>query len=422
MTENTKSTLEGLFKTVYGDKLVDLVCDETSLADEIPFVPANMQLGGYFKQPVLLTRSSGWTIAGSGGGAFALNASEPSITREASILGTAFMIRETIGYPEVSALLKNSGDARTKAFVSATSHLVEAMTTASKFVREISLLYGQASVGTWSSRTSGGGTGTQLMVLTTGTFIPAMWAGIENGYVDIYDSTGVTKRNAANAVQVTKVDVDTRTLTLVGNSTELDAITTGDLFYLRGCHANGMVGLTTIAANAGTLWGIAGATYSLFQGNSFAAGSAPLDFSKLMVALNKPINRGMRGQYLLYVSPKTWTDLNNDLSALRRYADKAGGKIEQGSSSIGYFSQAGYVEVKPHLYMMPSQALGYRKGSFKRIGTTDLTFSLPGSSQNFFTELADNAGYQMKAYWEQAPFTTEVKNCLLITGITNTGE
>jgi len=193
--------------------------------------------------------------------------------------------------------------------------------------------------------------------------------------------------------------VTTRTVTLVGNSAELDAITTGDLFYLRGCKANGMTGMVTIAANTGTLWTIPGASWSLFQGNTHAAGSAALTFSLVMKALNRPINRGMRGRYLLYVSPKSWTDTNNDLSALRRYADKAGGKVEQGNEFIGYYSQSGAIEIRPHLYMMPSIALGFPAGKVKRIGSTDLTFSLPGSSQNFFTELPDNAGYQLKAYW-----------------------
>ena len=422
MAEHTLTTMNGLFKEVYGDKLENLVPDEISLADEMPFRPAEQQPGGYFNQPVRLTRSHGWTIAGTGGGAYALNAAEPCITKNAQVVGTSFTIRESIGYDEVARLLKSKGDAQKRAFVAATSYLVESMAESARFVREIELLYGTSAIGTWSSRTSGGGTGTQVMVLTVGTFAPALWAGLENGYVDVYDSAGTTKRNAANTIKVTKVVVDTRSITLSGNSTELDAITTGDQFYLRGCRANGMIGMYAIASNSGTLWGVDGATYGLFQGNTYAAGSVALVFSSLMKALNKPVNRGMRGRFLMYVSPKTWTDLNNDLSALRRYADRAGGKVEQGSETIGYYSQSGAIEIRPHLYVMPSIALGFPSGSVKRIGPSDLTFSLPGTNENFFTELPDNAGYQLKAYWNQAPFTPEVKNCLLITGIVNSDD
>lgn len=422
MSEHSTTTMNGLFKEVYGDKLENLVPEEVSLADEMPFSRREAQPGNYFNQPVRLTRSHGWTIAGSAGGAYALNAAEPCITKNAQVQGTSFTIRETIGYDEVAKLLASKGDAQKRAFVSATSYLVESMSESARFVREIGLLYGTTPIGTWSSRTSGGGTGTQVMVLTVGTFAPALWAGLENGYVDVYDSTHATKRNANNTIQVTTVAVDTRSVTLVGNLTELDSITTGDQFYLRGMHANGMVGMYSIAANSGTLWGVAGGTYSLFQGNSFGNGAAPLVFSQVMKALNKPVNRGMRGKFLLYVSPKSWTDVNNDLASLRRYADKAGGKIEQGAEDISYFSQSGQIVIKPHLYVMPSIAIGFPSGRVKRIGPSDLTFSLPGSNENFFTELPDNAGYQLKAYWNQAPFTADVAKCLLITGITNSDD
>lgn len=420
MAEHTLSTMNGLFREVYGDKLENLVCDEVSLADEMPFVRRDQQPGNYFNQPVRLTRSHGWTMNGTTGGAYALNAAEPCITKNAQIQGASFTIRETIGYPEVAKLLQSKGEAQKRAFVAATSYLVESMAESARFVREVELLYGTSSIGTIDAKISGGGTGTQVASITVGTFAPALWAGLENGYIDCYN--GATKRNAANTIQVTAVSIDNRRVTLVGNSAELDACVAGDVFYLRGCKSNGMIGMYSIVANTGTLWGVPGGTYSMFQGNTHAAGSTNLVYSTLMKALNRPVNRGMRGKYVLYVSPKSWTDLNNDLAALRRYADKAGGSIEQGAENISYFTQSGQIVIRPHLYMMPSIAIGFPAGRVKRIGPTDLTFSLPGSSENFFTELPDNAGYQLKAYWEQAPFTPVVNHCLLISGITNSDD
>lgn len=422
MASNNLSTLEGLRKEVYGDDLEKLVPEISVLAKRMPMLPMDSAPGGSYNQPVQLTRAHGWTLnnVAGGGGAFALNDPQPAQSKNAAIVGSSFVMEETIGYDDVARLLATNGEGRKRAFVAATAYLVANMSDTAAFVREMQLLHGQLSTGTVSSITSNG-TGTESIVITAATHIPALWAGLENGYIDIYDTTEATKRNAGGTIQVTAYDFSTRTITVQGTAAELATVAATDVIYLRGTKANGMVGLRKVSSNSTTLWTINAATYSLWAGNTYGAGSGPLTFTKVMRALNLPISRGgLMGDSTMICSPYTWSDCMNDLAALRRYANSAGGSMEQGASSLTFTTHAGSVELVPHLLMTPSEAVIYPSKEAKRIGPKDTTFKLPGSNENFFRELERNAGYGLRNYWQQALFLPCPAKCVRITGITNT--
>ena len=48
---NVVSTLNGLFKTVFADKVEDLIPDGVVLRNMIPFAPKDKQLGSKYQQP-----------------------------------------------------------------------------------------------------------------------------------------------------------------------------------------------------------------------------------------------------------------------------------------------------------------------------------------------------------------------------------
>jgi hypothetical protein len=347
-----------------------------------------------------------------------LHQPEPARTQDAVVSGSSFVLREVLSYPAAAKLLTGKGSERKRAFVQGSSYMVENMTETAAFILELQLLYGQSDLGIILARTVDSNT-SQTFSFTTATFIPAMWSGLENGYVEVWDTTGATQRNASGTMQITAVDTDARTVTFSGVEAEMDTIVATDKVYLRDTKSAGMVGLRSIVANTGTLFGINAATYSLWAGNTFSTTGA-LSFAKVLQALNKPINRGLMEDETVLISPNTWTDCNNDLSALRRYADKAGGKIEQGSSEILYHSQVGVIKLVPHLFMKPSEALAFPTGKPFRLGASDLTFNPPGmDSESFFENLPDHAGYGTRAYWNQAVFLPCPNKCLLISGIEN---
>lgn len=419
-TANTTSILSALFKECYADELVSLVPKAARLQKDASFVSRDKQEGNQYHQPVRLSRAHGWTLSTSGD-AFPLNQPEPARTQDAKVQGSSFVLREIISYDAAAKLESGKGESRKRAFVAGTSYMVENMTETAAFVLELQLLYGQSDLGVILARTVDAGT-SQTFSFTVGSFIPAMWSGLEQGYVEVWDTTGATQRNASGTMQVTAVDTDARTVTFLGTEAEMDTIVATDKVYLRDTKSAGMVGLRSIAANAGTLFSIDSTVWSLWKGNTLAT-TGSLSFAKILQGLNKPTNRGLMSDVVGYISPKSWTDCNNDLAALRRYADKAGGKIEQGAESIMYYGQTGSIELVPHIFMKPSEAIFVPKGKLIRVGASDLTFQLPGTPEGaFFQHLQDHAGYGTRCYWNQALFMPCPSQALVISGIVNSDD
>lgn len=419
-TANTVDTLNGLFLEVYADKLEHLVPKAARLQKDFPYVSRDKQEGNQYHQPVRLTRAHGWTLSTSGD-AFALNPAEPARTKDAVIQGSSFVLREVISYSAAAKLASGKGAERKRAFVSGSAYMVENMTETASFILELQCLYGQQSVGIVSARTNDSGT-TQSFSFTAATFIAAMWSGLEQGFVDFYD--GATLLNSSD-VRVTGVDVDTRVIEFEGVEAELDAVAaaTNPTVYLRGTKDSGMIGIRGQVANSGTLFSINAADYSLWAGNTFSAASGSLSFAKIMRAMNKPVNRGLMSDMRFYTNPKSWTDCQNDLAALRRYADKAGGKLEQGADSLLYHGQAGSVELVPHIFVKPSETLGVPKGKGIRVGASDLTFSPPGmGDKEFWENLPDHAGIGTRCFWNQAIFIPCPAQCILINNIVNSDD
>ena len=419
---NTVDTLNGLFLEVYADNLESLVPAAARLQKDSKFVSRDKQEGNQYHQPVRLTRAHGWTLSTSGD-AFPLNAPEPARTKDAVIQGSSFVLREVISYSAAAKLSSGKGAEKKRAFVGGSAYMIENMTETAAFVLELQLLYGQNSLGTLVSRTTDSNT-TQVFRFTAATFIAAMWSGLEHGYVDFYSSGG-TLLNSSD-VQVTGVDIENRDVEFTGVEADLDLVNTnvnGATVYLRGTKDAGMVGLRSIVGNTGTLWTINAADYSLWAGNTFSAASGSLSFAKIMRAMNKPVNRGLMEDMRFYVNPKSWTDCQNDLAALRRYADKAGGKLEQGADSLLYHGQAGSVELVPHIFVKPSECMGTPKGKMIRVGASELTFSPPGmGDKSFWENLPDHAGIGTRCFWNQGLVLPCPSKCVLINNIVNSDD
>lgn len=412
------SILSGLFKEVYAESLMELVPKAARLQKDAKMVSMDKREGNRYHQPVRLTRAHGWTLDTSGE-AFPLNQPEPARSQDAVIQGSSFLLREVISYDAAAKLLQGTGDARKRAYVQGSAYMVENMTETAAFVLELQCMRGQSNLGVIVARTDDSGT-QQTFSFTAASFIAAMWSGLEKGYVDVWDDDGSPKRNLTGTMQVVGVDVENREVTFEGVEGEMDTIAAGDYVYLRGTKEAGMVGIRSQISNTGSLFSINAADYSLWAGNTHSAASGSLSFAKLIQGLNKPTNRGLMSDVLAYVSPASWTDCNNDLSALRRYADKAGGKIEQGAESIVYYGQTGSIELVPHIFQMPGEAFCVPKGKMIRVGASELTFNPPGMpKESFYENLPDHAGIGTRCYWNQAIFLPCPSQGLLITDIVN---
>jgi hypothetical protein len=419
LTSYDTAKLDFAFKDVYASDLMDLTPSTSRLQKDIKFVGNDQREGRAFVQPVRTTRPHGWTLDVTGG-AYLLNDPEPSRGDEARVTGSSFLLQDVMSYDAAAKAVKGK-----RAFINGTSHMVEGMADMASFVLEMQLMHGQRDVGVLMAGGAGGTTSTQSFVFTVGSFIPALWSGLENGFVEFYTAGGAPLTPAG--AKVTAVDIDARTVTFLGNTAELDAVRAGlgsaPQVYLRNTKAAGMVGLISQVSNTGVQFGIDAAEYSLWKGNTVTAGSATLTFQKIIRAADKTVVRGNSGPMRFYVSPTSWSDCMNDLSALRRYADKAGGKLEQGADELQFYGQNGSIVLVPHILMKPSEAFGIPTGGskVKRLGASDITFSMPGTGRDkYFHDLPSHAGFGTRVFWHQAVFMSCPAQGVLVNNIVNT--
>lgn len=413
--------LSGIFKEVYGDEVVNLIPEQNRLQRSIKFVGEEKTLGNKYNQPVLLSRSHGFTYAAADSGAFTLNDHVAPQTKNTELQGSQIVLREAIGY-DTAARAKGGK----KSFRKATDFLVEEMADSMSHRLELSLLYGQKGLATLASSANDSGTQT-TMTVTLAQWALAMWAGAEGCPIDVYQSNLSTKINSNAALSIDAVNFDNRTIQVTGNSsdiTALDSYISGNAdaatIFFRGANGNEMAGLDKIITNAGTLFNISAASYNLWKGNSYSAGSAALTMAKVLAAVATGVERGLMQDVVCMVNPNTWANLNSDLSALRRYdGSYSKEKAEAGSSEIAYHSQNGSVKIVSAPYVKQGEAFIFPPKRMKRIGASDVTFNTPGREEEIFLQMPNNAGFELRVYTDQALFCEKPAHCIKITAIVN---
>lgn len=419
---------EAVTKYVYGDKLEELTAESTKVADEFEFSPAAQRLGRKFYQPVEPARTMGFTF-NSDGSAFALNRSRAPQELTAEILGSEMVARETLSYAMMQRAL--SGDTRTaaglKAFVVATSSSFKRLSRGGKYVRELQLLYGAGATPTATSGGLGivlnttGSAGTSLVIqMDPSNWATAIWAGSEGGSFDIFSNAGV-KRNAAGTDETSvyvlnSVDSATYKLTFTSLAANVSAVVATDVIFFEGARTKECVGFVE-ATTQTTLWGISTASWNLWKPQTLTVGGMAT-FEVIMEGTAKVADIGFQGTLNIHVSPATWKDICDDQAALARWVNKDGGNVTAGFEKITYVGQTGTVNIIPNIYVKRGIMCGFPEGYCKRIGSTDLTFTMPGYGK-MLRELENTAGVEARIYSDQAPFVERPAWSLLYTGVTN---
>ncbi len=416
------SVLTGLFKEAYADRIETLVPDVAKVVKLVPFVERDKEEGNKYHQPVILSNEHGITYAGPNAGAFALNSAISMNMGDAQVQGSQMLLRAALSYDAAAKASNN-----VKAFVKATELIVENMMESMTKRLEVALLYGGSSnglaiVGTSTNIST---TSTKLNV-TTASWATGIWAGMENATVDLY-SAAFAKKNPNLALTITAIDMDNRTLTVTGNTTDIAAIdtfvaantNTCPLFFT-GAYGNEMSGLDAILTNTGSLFNISATTYSLWKAASYSANSAALTMGKILSGIAKPIQRGLAEDVTALVNPVTWGNLNSDLSALRRYdGSYEKKKLENGVMGIVYHAQNGDVEIVSHSCVKEGEAFIFPDKKLQRLGAMDLTFKTPGREDEIFLHLPSNAGFELRLYTDQALFCRTPARCVKVTNIVN---
>jgi len=420
-TSETETTLNGNFKKVYmkGEGIINLIPKGIKFIKKVKFREAD-KLGEDFNFPVKVQHPQSVTYAAPADGAFALADIVTGQTRNAQVDGSQMLIRDGMDYESA----KKAAQGGEKAFVKSTRYMVESMVEQASKRLEIQAFYGGSGIGLGKiSSITSVGSGTEDIVITTATWAPHIWSGMIGARLNVYNSSS-SVAGVANSLYISAVDVASKELTVVGDITELSAITAGYDIYFATAYAKDFAGVDKIITNTGTLFGINAATYDLWTGSSYSCGSADLTLKKIergaAVACGKG---GLDDDATCWVSLTTWANSISDQAALRVYDSSYKKTYVNGAEALEIYGVNGKITIMPTGYVKEGEAFMIPDNSCFRIGATDLTFKLPGQGgkddERFFFPMAGYAGFELRAYSHQAIAMKKPAQALKFTGIVN---
>lgn len=429
--ETVSTSLNGNFKNVYGDKIMDLVPESDILYrnDRIKFVSKKGREGLQFNQPVLvaLPSSATWGLNGP-----TLNSVVAMQMANATVTGSAITMRDVLSYD--SAARAASSEA---AFEGTVGLVLRTLFKAHGKFAEIDLLYGNGSITSGISlaqsatSTQAGGGGTNVTVtISYGTWAPAIFSGFQNATLDAYQSGSKLNTNAV--LQIVSVNVVPAsstvggTMVLTGNATDLNTLQAASGgaavdYYWGGAFGNNMVGISGILQNTGSLFGINAATYDLWQSNTFDCGSAQLTFSKLQQGVALAVSRGLDEDVLALCSPVTFADLVNEQAGARRYDSSYNAKKnENGSEALTYWGPSGKVEVVPHMFVHQGESFLIPPKELVKVGPLDhISPTLPGIDGDIFFQSPTQASYEVRLFSDFALLNNMPAKSTYLKSITN---
>ena len=404
---NTVGNLNGLFKEVYADKMKELIPDMVKLLNMIKFMSKDKQPGNLYHQPVVLGLEHGITFASSDDDAFALLPAIAGAIKDAQVKGSPAVLRSILGYSAASRAAQGGA----QAFMDATKFVVGNMLRSMSKKIEIEMFYGQTGYGVLSAAAG------TLLTISAGEWAPGIWAGGENMPIEVRSSVGVLRGSAS----IQSVDMSAKTITT--DSAIVGAVAT-DIIWHKGAYGNEFVGIHKIIDQTGltTLFNIdvSASGYNLFKGNKYDAQSGALSFTKLNQAVARSVEKGLESKITAFVNPRGWANMLSDQAALRKYdGSYSKKKLENGTEALSFYSQNGEIEIIPSIYVKEGYAYLLSMEDFARVGSTDITFKRPGADGNFFRDLENASGYELRCYTDQAVFCAAPGKQTLIYSIVN---
>lgn len=404
------SRLNGLFKQVYADSLVDLIPEEVKLTKMAKFTSREKELGDFYNQPFRVKLPQG-TTRSVGGQAFLLNEAVAGQTINAQVQGSEYVLRDMLSYGAAS---RASGSRN--AFMDATQLMIEGMRTKVARDLECDLMYGQSGLGQVESVTG------NVIKIKDSEWAPGIWIGSEGMKLQTWSAlTGqVTPTNTANAGIMSIVSIDMRNRSITVDSATGAAA--NNFIFEAGAYGNQMAGLHRIASNTGTLFGVSWNNYSILKPtvsslNSGGTATA-LSFAALDDALEEGLAKGLGEDVTLLTSYGAWSDLHRDVNA-RRSLDSSysSASVDVGTKSIRYFHQNGQLKIVGSPYVKRGYSYIFADRHLIRVGSTDVTFRRPGQGDQFFLDLPNHAGYEVRCYTDQALFHEAPGQLIIIDNI-----
>jgi len=419
--ENTLTSLNTQFKYIQ-DKAQSLLPENAVLMKLIPEITEATKEGRKYLVPVQLSHENGVTYGD--GTVFALNSASAAAYDEIEIDAAPVIL-----LTQLSESVCNRMSNSKQTFMTEATLRARVMYDSLARYLEISMLYGKSSTGWGVLESSSDSSDVQTIVITAAQWSAGIWGGAIGAVVEFYwgttnvYGTGVTD----NYATVTKVVASTRTITLTCSSATMaaaiDTATGAHTVYVmpKGAYANDMVGLEKQIVGGATYFGIDPATYPLWQGQSYACGSASLTMAKVLAGEADAVSvGGLNTDSVLMVSAKTYGNLNADQAALRMYdSSYKGGDAENGSDGIKFHGAGGIITVLVNNIVKEGEAFLLPTKYLSRVGAKELSFQRPGKTDEFFQEIPGYAGYSLRAGAEFAVLLSRPAQAVKFTAIVN---
>lgn len=429
-----------IFKRVYGESH-DLVPDDQQLSKDIEWVEGD-RVGDDFREDVILGDEVGITLGGSGQDAFEINPAIAGTVKQTSVSPYVMMLPSILPFATISRSLGDD-----QAFMRATQFITKNNLKSHERFQETMRFYGQADkllgyasyfTGTYRGVSFTTGTGTlnsvtftngvntasKLILLAPGDFASGIWVGRKGVRVAQVDSAGVVQASGKLVSVQSKFGYIGVDFTPVAPTAATGSGSLRLCFYDQASTGE-MVGMYKIlGTQTGTLFNIPVANYELFRGNfvNYKASGGQgrkLSLAGLQEAIADGVNGGgLEGDLVAYVNPLNWATVSTTEAGLRVY-DKSysPSKAENGFMDIEYYSQNGKLTIKAHRHVMEGDCFITKRGTWKRSGSAQPGFKVPGIEDELIRPLENQAGFQFKSYSDEYLFTPEPAQNILITGI-----
>jgi len=413
---NDMATLTGFHKSIYADEMLDSLQPEgVKLVKLIPFVKPNKRQGLDYKQVVSLQLEHGVSYLGVEGLVVNLNDAVAGLTKEASVKGCEMILRGRIS---TGAISRSVNDAAS--YGRATKHVIKNLLTSTHKKQEQMMFYGKAGLAQVESVVG------QVVKISESTFAPGIWAGGEGMKIDFYDIAvdGDQQGAVLTGYSITKVNIRTRELTVVG---DLTGVAAADFIFEFGAYGNECLGLEAmLKESSGSVFGNP-TTYSLWSGNVYdlitdggESAEAPLSFDHVSNAVADAVSKGLEGKIDLFVNPRSWSDLMAEQTAQRMFDSRFDvKKYENGSQSIVFYSQNGMIEIHSCTYVKAGLAFGLDLKSFERVGSSEVSFKFPGTNDEYMIKLEGANAIEYRTYADTALFCNALGHNFVITSIKN---
>lgn len=429
-----------IFKKVYGTTY-DLVPDDQQLSKDIEWSEGD-RVGDDFREDVILGDEVGVTFGGSGQECFEINPAIAGNVKQTTVQPFVVMLPSVLPFATISRSL---GDEQS--FLRATKFITKNNLKSHERFQETMRFYGQSPkllgycsyfTGTYRQVSFTNGTGTlngvaftnginaaaKQILLSPGDFASGIWIGRKGVRVAQVDSTGaIVTSGKLTTVQsrfgYIGVDFTPSAPTAATGAGSLrlafyDQVTQGE-----------MVGMHKIlSTQTGTLFGIAVQQFELFRGNlvdykASGGSGVKLTLGRMQDAIADAVNGGgLEGDLVAYVNPLNWATVSTTEAGLRVY-DKSYSEnsAQNGFKDVEYYSQNGKITIKAHRQVMEGDAFITKTGTWKRSGSAQPGFSVPGIDQELIKPLENQAGFQFKSFSDEYLFTPEPAQNILLTGL-----